>query len=85
MTVRRALEGGRYDFYTWNRGKHQRYSGGGFLITSSAQGRVFEVSPDGSVTFDFRNVYGSNGKSLVLSEARFLPVDYFHEVPECAN
>lgn len=84
MKIRRLLDGRQFDFYTWHRGKHQRLPDGGLLVTSSEQGRAFEASPEGQVRFDFHNTYGK-GESLVLSEARFLPVDYFDEVPECKS
>lgn len=84
-----AVDGKEYQFYSGIRGKHQRLPNGGFLITSSGQGRVFEVDPAGKVTFEFLNIYGGkqgDGKAvehLAVSEARFLPVDFFKELPQC--
>jgi hypothetical protein len=84
-----AVDGKEYQFYTQIRGKHQRISDGRYLITSSNQGRVFEVGPKGDVTFEFLNLYDDKtqeeGKSelLVVSEAVFLPIDYFKELPKC--
>ncbi len=83
MESRRILNGERYSFYTWHRGKHQQLDSGHLLVTSAAQGRVFEAAPDGSLTFDFLNLYAPEHGALVLSEARFLPADYFEDLPTC--
>lgn len=77
------VEGTEYEFYTWHRGKHQLVPNGGVLITSSAQGRVFEVDGEGKITFEFLNTYGGKNEYLSLSEARFLPKDFFKELPQC--
>jgi hypothetical protein len=77
------INGEKYSFYTWWRGKHQRMYNGGFLITSSDQGRVFEVDREGNLTFEFLNTYGDNHQYLAISEARFLPKDFFKELPQC--
>lgn len=84
-----AVDGKSYQFYSAIRGKHQRLPGGGYLITSSDQGRVFEVDPEGNVTFEFLNLYSDNKREgdkaelLLVSEARFLPIDFFKELPKC--
>jgi len=84
MESRILLGGSRYHLYTWHRGKHQQLPQGHLLVTSAAQGRVLEVSPDGTVTFDFQNTINPEGDALALSEARFLPLDFFSELPTCA-
>lgn len=82
----KALPGEPYDFYTWQRGKHQATPGGGFLVTSTQQGRVFETNADGEIVFEFVNDYREDGKRLVLSEAFFLPEDFFvDDLPDCAG
>jgi Arylsulfotransferase (ASST) len=86
------LDGAKYNFYTWIQGKHQLLPNDGLLVTSPQQGRVFEVDGQGNITFDFLNIYGEgkakhayNGEKgmLLLSEARFLPVNFFGELPQC--
>ncbi|MCP4666641.1 MAG: hypothetical protein GY849_09755 [Deltaproteobacteria bacterium] len=77
------VDGSKYNFYARIRGKHQVLPNGGILITSSDQGRVFEVDKDGNMTFEFINVYGENNEALAVSEALFLPVDFFKELPQC--
>jgi hypothetical protein len=83
-----VVVGQKYQFYSSIRGKHQLEPNGSYLITSSNQGRVFEVDPRGNITFEFLNVYSDNGQSgeaeyLVVSEARFLPENFFKELPVC--
>lgn len=80
-----TVDGADYEFYTWHRGKHQRTPGGGFLVTSSDQGRVFELDAQGEMVFEFVNRYDDEGGQLVMSEARWLPPDYFEELPTCAD
>jgi hypothetical protein len=77
------LEGEKYDFYTWWRGKHQMMPNGGLLTTSSDQGRVFETDAEGNITFEFINTYKKNKEYLVVSEALFLPPNYFKVLPKC--
>ncbi|SLM29965.1 putative Lipoprotein [Desulfamplus magnetovallimortis] len=76
---KKVVDGEKYGFYTWIRGKHQRLPDGGYIITSTEQGRVFEVNHKGEVTFEFVNAYSSNNEQLPVSEARFLPLDFFTE------
>ena len=77
-----ALAGEDYQFYTWARGKHQRMPDGGFLITSPEQGRVFETNADGQIVFEFLNTFQED-QYMKISEAQFLPLDYFQEIPTC--
>lgn len=78
-----AVDGKKYNFYTWWRGKHQRLPNGGFLITSADQGRVFEIDGNGEITFEFLNTYKRNQEYLAISEARFLSTDFFEDLPQC--
>lgn len=78
-----VVKGKKYDFYSWMQGKHQLLPNGGFLITSSRQGRVFEVNEKGEITFEFFNYYGGGRGFLGVSEAIFLPLNFFKELPKC--
>ncbi|NOR19930.1 MAG: hypothetical protein GQ538_07555 [Xanthomonadales bacterium] len=78
-----AVPGEDYGFYTWHRGKHDVIPGGGYMITSTEQGRAFEINAAGEIVFDFVNQFQKGGKFLALSEARHLPIDFFKELPEC--
>jgi DNA-binding beta-propeller fold protein YncE len=81
--VRMVLDGSKYDFNTINRGKIQQF-GGDLLVTSSKQGRVFEVDETGRLVFDFVNTYDDKeGLRGLVSEAIALPMDYFKELPTC--
>lgn len=84
MSSRTLVDGAKYDLYSWVQGNHDIMPAGHVLITSSLQGRVFEVGPDGKVSFDFQNFYTQEAGTLLLSEARFLPPDYFQQLPACA-
>ena len=78
-----VVDGEKYKFYSAIRGKHQALPNGGYLITASTQGRVLEVDAGGNLTFEFLNVYDDEKKYLSISEARFLPSDFFKELPKC--
>ena len=80
---RALVDGKAYDFYSWHLGEHQVLPNGDVLITSPDQGRIFEVAPDKSVTFDFRNRFAEGEPPLSVSESRFLPLDYFRDLPTC--
>ena len=42
------------DFYTFRQGGSQRLRNGNTLITESQRGRVFEVTPEGGIVWDYR-------------------------------
>jgi hypothetical protein len=77
------LKGGDYDFYSPVRGKHQLLPDGGILVTSAQQGKVFEVDAKGKVVFELINRYEDGKTNLMVSEARFVPLDYFKNRPKC--
>ncbi|MBT0667850.1 hypothetical protein HT136_05655 [Novosphingobium profundi] len=71
-----ALDGRGYDFYSRIRGKQQGLPGGGFLVTSSQQGRAFEVDATGRMVWELLVRDPRNpGRNFVLSEADFFPSD----------
>jgi hypothetical protein len=73
-----VLYDGRSDnFYSNIRGKHQMLPNGNILITSSMQGRVLIVNRRGETVFEMLNKYDSN-ESLLISEAKWLPHDFFN-------
>ena len=70
-------------FYSWRRGKHQYLPNGNFLVAESERGRVFEVTPDSKVVWEFHNVYDEDRNGLV-NLAMVLAVDFFHDgLPVC--
>jgi len=65
----------------WN-GSHQLTRYGTRMITSSAQGWAFEVDEAGDTVFSFINLYDHKGnKTLFISDALRLPLDYFEGKP----
>lgn len=71
---RTVVAGEDHQFYSWRRGKHQRLPDGGWLVTSTEQGRVFEVGPDGEIRFEFLNAFDDT-RLLTLAEALWLPAE----------
>jgi hypothetical protein len=81
-----VMDGASLNFYTRIRGKHQSLQNGGILITSSGQGRVFEVDGNGKVVVDILDRDPSHkGKNLLISEAILFPANdpAFEKVHTC--
>jgi hypothetical protein len=71
-----AVDGRSMDLYSRHRGSHAPLPGGGWLISSTQQGRILEVSSDGEVALDFQNrLNEGNIDFSILSAAAFLPED----------
>ena len=80
------VDGAKYNFFSSINGMHQVTEHGTTLVTSSRQGRVFEVDRNGEVVFDFVNVYSAEANEVLhLSNALFLSSDFFQfdKPPEC--
>lgn len=78
------VDGAAHDFRSVINGMHQVTPAGTILVTSATQGRAFEVTADGRVVFDFVNTFDhaadvdtDQPRALHLSDALFLPLDYF--------
>jgi hypothetical protein len=64
----------RESFYTGTRGAAQRLPNGNTLITHSKTGRVFEVTREGEIVWDFRNpTTDTLARPSVVVRARRLP------------
>jgi len=88
LKVTPLLDGADYDFYTWQRGQHQRLPNGSVLVTSSLQGRVFEVDREGQKVFEFINYKDEQLSAvLLMADARWLPEDFFerNKLPVCPD
>lgn len=60
------------DFYSHSRGTAARLAGGDTLISSSNQGRVFEVTPEGEIVWEYRTPHrDENGHRAVLRAQRY--------------
>lgn len=80
MEVNTLLDGRDLDFYTRIRGKSQLIDSGNLLVTSPQQGRAFEVTDAGETALEFINIKSdSDDTSYVISEIRWLPLDFFKE------
>ena len=72
------FDGRQNDFYTRIRGKHQLLDTGALVVTSSQQGRAFEVNRDGEVVFEIVNLKpDSDIMNYVISEMMWLPLNSF--------
>jgi hypothetical protein len=84
-----VFDGRRNNFYTRIRGKHQFTENGTLLITSSQEGRIFEVNPDGKVVLEIFNTKpGSDEFNYSFSQAIWLPAEKFSFLEgdeSCAN
>ncbi len=65
-------------FYTRSRGANQRLSGGNTLITESDSGRVFEVTADGDVVWEFvnPNLTEDREPGVIVRMRRFEAVEF---------
>ena len=81
------LDGRQHDFYTRIRGKHQVLDDGTLVVTSSQQGRAFEVNSSGEVVFEVLNTKpGTNNTNYSISEMKWLPAHYLSkEMLRCKN
>lgn len=71
-------DGRENDFYSRIRGKHQFTETGNLLVTSSQQGRVFELAPDGTMVLEIiNNKPGDDEVNYTISQALWLNADAF--------
>ena len=72
------LDGRATNFYTRIRGKQQLLKNGNLIITSSQQGRAFEVNKDGEIAFDIVNQKpDSDDTNYAVSELKWFPPQQF--------
>jgi Arylsulfotransferase (ASST) len=71
-----AVDGRGMDLYSRHRGSHTPLPNGGWLISSTQQGRILEIAPDGRLALDFYSrPTGNNPAFTMLSTSFFLPED----------
>lgn len=69
-------------FYSAVMGNHQRLPNGNWLILSSMEGRVIEVTDTGETVREYSNIINDKYNAAVPN-VEFLPLDYFDEMPKC--
>jgi len=86
-TTKVLHDGRKNNFYSRIRGKHQITRDGNLLITSSQQGRIFELEPDGKITLDILNTKSVDDKfNFAVSQAIWLPDTFnFQKDKSCKN
>ena len=86
LKTRTLVAGSKYNFYSAINGKHEITEAGTILVTSSIQGRFFEVDNTGKLVFEFLNLYDrEKNKNLTVSDARYLGPGFFNfdQPPRC--
>lgn len=84
--VASPLHDGRLEFYSPYMGKHQTLPNGTVLIVVTYEGRVVLVDRAGDLVAEFNNlVDGLPGTYATVSNAIWLPDDFFSQVPFCNN
>lgn len=70
------------NFYSFNISSAQRLANGNTLITEGAPGRVFEVTPDKRVVWEYANAPGEGSGGLVqVYRAYRIPYEWLPQVP----
>jgi hypothetical protein len=77
-----AGTGLRFDSFIM--GKHQHLPNGNWMIDSTMQGWVMEVTPDGEIVSEFNNVL-NDGYNTLAPYAEHLAPDYLKTIPACAK
>lgn len=71
-------------FATRKRGRQETLPAGNLLITVPEQGQVLEMAPDGRIVLEINNVsVFSDAYNEDITNARWLPADYFAKMPAC--
>jgi len=69
------------DFYTASRGSAQRLPNGNTLITNSDNGLVFEVTPDGTTVWEYRNPHlTEKGQRGTISRTKRYTPEYIQQI-----
>ena len=69
-------------FDSYIMGTHQRLPSGNWLIVSSMEGRVIEVTPSGDIVREYSNVL-NEGYNALIPHAEWLAPDFFETMPSC--
>ena len=79
------FDAAEHDFYSNVRGKHAWTDGGHLMVTSSQQGRVFEIDPEGRRTLEFYSLKPDSTEfNYAVTEASWhAPETFTKEMFQC--
>lgn len=82
--ARDMFEGTGLRFDSFIMGKHQRLANGNWMITSTMQGWVLEVTPQGEIVSEFNNLLNA-GYNTIVPYAEHLAPGYLKTIPACTR
>lgn len=72
-------------FFSTNISGAQRLANGNTLITEGAGGRVFEVTPESRIVWEFINANGANGRPGTIYRAYRVPYSWIPQLPQAQS
>jgi hypothetical protein len=82
VTMKRVWMYNGAGFFSTNISGAQRLPNGNTLITEGAGGRVFEVTPDSKIVWEFMNTLGANGRPNTIYRAYRVPYGWIPQLPQ---
>jgi hypothetical protein len=82
VTMKRVWMYNGAGFFSTNISGAQRLTNGNTLITEGAGGRVFEVTTDGKIVWEFMNALGTNGRPNTIYRAYRIPYGWMPQLPQ---
>jgi hypothetical protein len=82
VTMKRVWMYNGANFFSTNISSTQRLPNGNTLITEGAGGRVFEVTPDSRIVWEFMNQNGANGRPNTIYRAYRVPYSWIPQLPQ---
>jgi hypothetical protein len=84
VTMKRVWMYNGAGFFSTNISGAQRLPNGNTLITEGAGGRVFEVTPDSRIVWEFMNALGANGRPNTIYRAYRVPYGWIPQLVQPA-
>jgi hypothetical protein len=82
VTMKRVWMYNGAGFFSTNISGAQRLPNGNTLITEGAGGRVFEVTPDSKIVWEFMTQNGANGRPNTVYRAYRVPYGWIPQLPQ---
>ncbi|MEO8309500.1 MAG: aryl-sulfate sulfotransferase [Pseudomonadota bacterium] len=82
VTMKRVWMYNGAGFFSTNISSAQRLPNGNTLITEGAGGRVFEVTPDSKIVWEFMTQNGANGRPNTIYRAYRVPYSWIPQLPQ---